>query len=373
MMSGEATGMLLVVVAGILAAALSFLEVVLTDWKLPYYSLFGTAELLLGLALAMIIAMTGELRKMDSQQWKWVWLRGFIGSWNFTLSLLALTLGAPLGDVSALQTINVVFAALFGLIFLGEQLNKLHATSVVLSLVGAVLVSKPDALFQRETSVPWVGYLLALGAGLLTAAMFIAARKSQGTSSLVLSCSVCVQEGVVQWIIVLTGLVKEDPVHATVSTPGLTGASLTVLILIVFLYFFAMNAGSQMCPAVTSSMIFTSVPMTLGYLAQTFYQRDAPQVVTVLGALLMLLAVSLMAVARSKMSTASNMAEDRVEPKCLESESTTSGSDIVARAPSTESLASFIAAEFAGLSPSSANAIRLRSTVQAVTVGAASA
>eukprot|EP00441_Pelagodinium_beii_P002639 CAMPEP_0197688262 /NCGR_PEP_ID=MMETSP1338-20131121/105170_1 /TAXON_ID=43686 ORGANISM="Pelagodinium beii, Strain RCC1491" /NCGR_SAMPLE_ID=MMETSP1338 /ASSEMBLY_ACC=CAM_ASM_000754 /LENGTH=372 /DNA_ID=CAMNT_0043270455 /DNA_START=20 /DNA_END=1138 /DNA_ORIENTATION=+ len=372
-MSGEITGMLLVGGAGILAAALAFLQVVLTDWKLPYYSLFGTAELLLALALAIIIAMTGELSKIDSQQWKWVLLRGFIGSWNFTLTLLALTLGAPLGDVSALGTINVVFAALFGLMFLGEQLNKLHVTSVVLSLVGAVLVSKPDALFQSDASVPWAGYLLALGAGLLNGAMFIAARKSQGTSSLVLSCSVCAQEGVVQWIIVLTGLVKEDPVHATVSTPGLTCASLAVLMLVTLVYAVAMNAGSQMCPAVISSTIFTSVQMTLGYLAQTFYQREPPQVITMLGAVLMLLAVLLMAVGRSKTSTTSNMAEDRVEPECLESEFTSYTSDIVARAPSTESLASFIAAEFAGLSLSSANAIRLRSTVQAVTVGAASA
>eukprot|EP00449_Zooxanthella_nutricula_P017924 CAMPEP_0198528566 /NCGR_PEP_ID=MMETSP1462-20131121/25226_1 /TAXON_ID=1333877 /ORGANISM="Brandtodinium nutriculum, Strain RCC3387" /LENGTH=54 /DNA_ID=CAMNT_0044258391 /DNA_START=81 /DNA_END=241 /DNA_ORIENTATION=+ len=42
---------------------------------LPYYALVGTAQLLLGAALAAVAWRSGQVAIVESSKWKWVFLR----------------------------------------------------------------------------------------------------------------------------------------------------------------------------------------------------------------------------------------------------------------------------------------------------------
>ena len=61
--------------------------------------------------------------------------------------LLAQQVGVPLGDIGALNSVNVVIAACIGQAFLGESTTLLHALGVALAVAGGVVQS---ALFNVD-------------------------------------------------------------------------------------------------------------------------------------------------------------------------------------------------------------------------------
>lgn len=163
----------------------------------PYSAILGTAIIFLGCILACYMWSKGELSKLARRQWVWVVVRGICGTLTYILILLATIVGAPLGDASALQSINVVAAALLGRVFLGESLRALHICALAFSVIGAIIVSKPQALFGAAPAddAALLGYVLALLAGTASGGTFIAARKSQDVHPLIMTMSVCFQEG----------------------------------------------------------------------------------------------------------------------------------------------------------------------------------
>merc|ERR1712232_1349731 len=108
--------------------------------------------------------------------------------------------------------------------FLGEPLTLPHVLALVSSLVGAVLISKPEALFGANSSarnLAWFGHALALASGLSSGGLFIASRKSQGISPLVMSFSVSLQEGLSLWLVTSIGLVEDGPLEPLLETPAM--------------------------------------------------------------------------------------------------------------------------------------------------------
>jgi len=345
-------------IAGAAPPFLMVLEEVSKEIEIPYYASIGTAEVFLVFVVAVAILCRREALKTG--QLKWVLLRGFFGTMSFVLSLLAVSLGAPLGDVNALGSINVVVAALLGRLFLGEDLRLLHVLALCCSVLGAFMVSKPEVLLGLKKSdgvMPWLGYGLALLSGFCWGGLFIASRKSQDVSVYIMTFSVWVQEAAACWIVSLTGVVQEAPRSMIIGAPlrmlAFTSAICVMMVIVVV----TCTLGSQKCPAAVSSTILTSVQMSLGYALQTFTHSDPPQLLTLLGAGLMLLAVSLMALARW-MGQKPQSSEAELEEVQSPISSTSMRSN--------SSLASFIASEFSGL-PMEA----LRQRPAAVVVGRA--
>jgi len=126
----------------------------------------------------------------------------------------------------------------------------------------------------------------------------------------------------------------------------------------------AISLGSQMCPAVASSTIFTSVSMTLGYVAQSMIHHQRPEALTGAGAFLMLLAVALIALARRWESRSVSSRE--IEDSLLSHKDDEATEDDLAAGSQVESLVSFIAAEFSGLSRTSKSVRRRRAFLETV-------
>ena len=83
--------------------------------------------------------------------------------------------------------VDIIAAAFFGLIFLGETINYLHFIALFLSAVGALFISQPEFLFGSDGHENHLGSVLALLSGFFQAASFICARKSQHMSVAVLT------------------------------------------------------------------------------------------------------------------------------------------------------------------------------------------
>jgi len=356
MSSGSETrGMAMMAVAAACTSSCTILCSLVSQLQIPYYRLSGAAELLLAFGLMVTIFAKGEISKVQPHQWKWILLRGAFGSATALLGWIAVAVGAPVGDASALGSVNVVVAALLGRVFLGEPLRFLHILALVSSVVGAFIVSRPGAAtedVQQTLAHPvWLGYSFALAAGICSGGLFIASRKSQDISPLLMSFSVSFQEGICLWTVATFGLVEDGPLEPLIASPYLGMAWMTVFVMIFLVTIGSMTVGAQECPALASSAIYTSMSMSLGYVAQTLIHRQHLQPMKVAGAALMLLAVVLIAAARwwnAKAVSARELEESLLDTAGQEAEAPEA---IAGEAKSKQiaNLASFIAAEFSGV------------------------
>merc|ERR1712039_549128 len=145
------------------------------------------------------------------------------------------------------------------------------------------------------------------------------------------------------------------------------------MVILTFAAITTNTAGSAMCPAAMSSTIYTWASMFFGYLAQTILFAMAPDLVTLMGAALMLAAVVIMASARLSKALPGDDAQHEHMPDSANSTTDT----MEANDGDTESLASFASSEFAMWAPHE-KSVRQRFTANNVTevsaqkIGAAS-
>jgi len=367
MVARELGGMLIMAVAAASASICMTLCSLVKELQIPYYRLSGSAEIVMAAVLMIAILIKGELARVQAHEWKWIVLRGAFGSATAILAWAAVAEGAPVGDASSLGSVNVVVAALLGRAFLGEPLSLFHILALVCSLVGAVLVSKPEAIMGTTGSnvnTAWFGHALALASGLSSGGLFIASRKSQGISPLVMSFSVSLQEGVSLWVVTSIGLVEDGPLEPLLASPAHGMGLFLSFFLLLAVCVYTISLGSQLCPAAASSTIFTSVSMVLGYVAQSMIHHQHPDAFTKVGAALMLVAVALIALARWWQSKAA--AARHLEALLLPEDGGKVSEDVPAADEKAESLASFIAAEFSGLAHPSKSIRQRRLLVTAV-------
>mmetsp|Transcript_79372 Transcript_79372/g.164784 ORF Transcript_79372/g.164784 Transcript_79372/m.164784 type:complete len:380 (+) Transcript_79372:60-1199(+) len=370
MVSKEVKGMVLMAGAGLLATSEENISTAMQQAQLPYVALLGTSTFL----VAILLATTGGMKKicrLPSWQWKWVFARGFAGAARQSLTLLAISTGAPMGDISALQSVNVVVSAVLGGAILGEPMRRLHALALACSVAGAVLISKPTTLVGLGDAADephWFGYGLALLGGMLGGGAFIAARKLQGVDQVVPVNSVTLHQSLCLFFLSVSGLAHDPPPFASIVAKPLASFGVCVMTLLIGgLATCMMSLGGMWCPAAASSTIFTSVGMTLGYSFQILFQGKHPDVLSLCGAFLMFAAVVLMAFARRYYTqlpgpekTIDQMATDKAISDQQQPEQ---------EADDDESVVTFIASEFSGLS---GRRPRLRPAVAAVAAAAAS-
>ena len=79
---------------------------------------------------------------------KWLMLmRSIFGTMAFFFELVAIYL-MPISLAIVLYFTQPVFASVFGFIFNGEKLNKFDIFGVIFSLMGVIIVSKPEIILD---------------------------------------------------------------------------------------------------------------------------------------------------------------------------------------------------------------------------------
>eukprot|EP00927_Polykrikos_kofoidii_P013002 TRINITY_DN15663_c0_g2_i1.p1 TRINITY_DN15663_c0_g2~~TRINITY_DN15663_c0_g2_i1.p1 ORF type:complete len:409 (-),score=46.20 TRINITY_DN15663_c0_g2_i1:93-1235(-) len=285
---------------------------------------------------------------------RWVLLRGGFCTATFVCQMLAVNLGAPLGDVATLTSINMIVAALFGRVMLDEKLNWFHALGLISSGAGVTLIARPPFLFGGGdlSAGLWVGYVLAVASGICQASIFICSRKSQKVSEWIDGISALGQAAVgLLFIPYAVGLERAPWVEIA----GLTYTEIfwTVVLALACATCTSMQSwAAKRCPAAISAMVSTSTSMLFGYLGQIVFFDTQPVLSTLIGAVLMMIGVIMVIVAsRARVASAKKAAaktameaeeaarrEDGVAPVNQESGET--------RDDETESLAEFIHTEF---------------------------
>jgi len=256
-----------------------------------------------------------------------------------------------MGDVAALTSVNMVVAAFLGRVLLGEALRWIHLFALACSLVGATLISQPSFLFPDSGSGSdsrWVGYVLAPASGFFQAFVFISSRKSAGTSAWLHLLSTMAQCGLAGLLLPFLPAVSDHTLEPLGELPLLAVGWLALILGSIFVTSLSTSVASRWCPAAVSATTTTAVRMSCSYTAQVLLFGEDLGALTLLGAALMLVGVVAMAGARAAGPRAEPQAEAADGSPALPLEALREAAGEEAE---TESLASFIAAEFVDRSP----------------------
>jgi len=265
-------------------------------------------------------------------------------SWSasFVALIFSVQLQTPLGDVAALTSGNVVLAALLGRIFLGEELRWCHLASVLCSILGALLISKPDIFVGgRTTSAPVAGFVLAAASGFFDACILICSRKSAKTSSWFHSLSAEMQSSLVFLLLTYSPFVDRIQFAPILAEPFQAVGWIAALFTLDTLNIVVYCTAAQWCPAGLSATVNTAANMVVGYMVQVIFFGTSAEPTTVIGASMMLLGVVAMACVREP-GPALDLAV-MSEPA--------NNSSVAMEDDETESMGSFAASEFVDQEP----------------------
>eukprot|EP00929_Paragymnodinium_shiwhaense_P026185 TRINITY_DN15619_c0_g1_i1.p1 TRINITY_DN15619_c0_g1~~TRINITY_DN15619_c0_g1_i1.p1 ORF type:complete len:413 (+),score=64.29 TRINITY_DN15619_c0_g1_i1:89-1240(+) len=340
-------------------------------WEWPAFCMTGYSFLGAALSFGVVLAWT-QPDLPERRAVKWVLLRGFSGAANFMLQSLAVEFGAPLGDIATLTSINMVLAALLGFVALGEKPHPLHVGALLCSIAGATLIAKPEFLFGRREAASaymWIGYLMALGAGFFQACLFVASRKSAKVRVQWHGVSAMSQTGVVFLIYPFMVNQLSDSILVTSKFTTEMAAWIAPMCLGAMLATTLQSRAAKLSPAAISAVINTSSSMSSGYFAQVMFFDTPPDLPTVCGAVLMLIGVCIVIMLRVHEARGAKRQPQAPTLPVQETDETPAADD-----DETQSLSSYIASEFSGISPSSkltgARQRRGSSTAEAQVVGA---
>merc|ERR1712224_793294 len=194
-------------------------------------------------------------------------LRAVFGTFSFLTGIIAVQIGAAPGDVAAITSINIVFAALLGHMFLKERLRCVHIMALTLSICGATFIGRPEALFGTSQSgrSSLAGNVLALISGFLISCVFICARKSTDISMAHMASLTAAVASPICFVLPFAPFIEEAPFSVALASPktlaGLVGVTITIIVLGIALD----TIGSVMCPAAVSATVRTTSSMVCGY------------------------------------------------------------------------------------------------------------
>eukprot|EP00425_Heterocapsa_triquetra_P042271 CAMPEP_0195095188 /NCGR_PEP_ID=MMETSP0448-20130528/46700_1 /TAXON_ID=66468 /ORGANISM="Heterocapsa triquestra, Strain CCMP 448" /LENGTH=113 /DNA_ID=CAMNT_0040129355 /DNA_START=39 /DNA_END=377 /DNA_ORIENTATION=- len=110
-MSSEMFGVFLMAMTGLMMTLELVTSKVIQSMDWPYWYMYSGSMVLFAVVVAVALYFNGT--KMPKQQdIKWVLSRSLCGVMQWTLSVLAVTIGASPGDVAALTSVNIIAAAL---------------------------------------------------------------------------------------------------------------------------------------------------------------------------------------------------------------------------------------------------------------------
>lgn len=294
MVSTEMCGILLMMASGFCVTIDMVTSRMIEDSGWPYwYLVSGTC--LVATAACLLFIYVSKTAWPEQKDMKWVIARSLLESLHWHSTILAVIIGAAPGDVAALTSVDIIAAAFFGLIFLGETINYLHFIALFLSAVGAIFISQPEFLFGSDGHENHLGSVLALLSGFFQAASFICARKSQHISVAILTFFSLLLAVFMSLLPPLLPMVHSAGWQPVVAEPLKAVALLLILLLLSTLSIALPAAGGTKCPAAVSATVITSSCMVSGYVSQVAFFHEVPDLLTLMGAASMLLSVVLMA------------------------------------------------------------------------------
>jgi len=345
-------GMLTMALQGVLMSAQIVSSKVMISAGWPFYRILGFAHLM-GMLVYALVAIAVQAKLPERRAWKWIVSRGLCSVLAFTGMSCAVQLGAPAGDVAALTSVNTVFAALMARAFLGEPLQYLHIIALLCSVCGAVLIARPSFLFgtpaDGAASPSSFAYAFAVFAGFCLSCIAICARKAADTSVWLFNLSPAAWGAVYFMLLPLSPLVDDSSLQSLLDSPAEGTGWIVFHIILLILAIATNSAGSMWCPAAVSATVNSTSRILCGYVADVLLFRLAISPLSLAGAGLMLSGVIVMALVRTPTSAKSAAeAEEGMQPASEGDEN--------------ESLASFVAAEFAQQEGHESTALRQRKT-----------
>jgi drug/metabolite transporter (DMT)-like permease len=253
--------------------------------------------------------------------------RGIVGGLAFLCYFYSMT-ALPLGDATALLSLNPVITVLAAAVFLNEQIRISHIFAAGASLTGSILIAKPSFLFGQgdgtsssDVSYPTMGYLTAILGTCLGAAVFILIRRAGkgGVHTLQLLFSWCVFGILYSFVLGVIGpLVLGVESHFVV--PPTWESWIYVLGVCIFgsLGHLLMNFAARHAPAGLASIIRSSGIMW-SYVLEILVFHQVPQMMTVGGVSLILGSLAVIGIEKhhhqssSSSGTSSNHASGRDE------------------------------------------------------------
>eukprot|EP00403_Amphidinium_massartii_P001273 CAMPEP_0178381212 /NCGR_PEP_ID=MMETSP0689_2-20121128/5864_1 /TAXON_ID=160604 /ORGANISM="Amphidinium massartii, Strain CS-259" /LENGTH=411 /DNA_ID=CAMNT_0020001383 /DNA_START=52 /DNA_END=1283 /DNA_ORIENTATION=+ len=325
MVAKEVLGALVMSSLGILDTALVVSYRVFLDRQWPAIRLQAFAFFLVSVALSAGLCIV-RLPAPEKKHRKWIALRGVCGILAFAFDILATRTGMAAGDLAALTSVNTVISAILGRVFLGEVLGFAHVISMVSSVVGAVLLTKPGPLSTTGAqSVSPLGVVLAAASGFATASLFICSRKSAKISPLYLCTGTAVVGCPLLWLVAALPMVDDFSLSQPLQEePGLFVFAILALSVLSLVAILCLSAAAQWCPAVVSATVNTGARMVVGYVAQALFFGLTPEPITLVGA--SLLFVSVVVVAWARVPEAARLAASGSETNLSPSTAATSDS-----------------------------------------------
>lgn len=331
----------------------------LTERGLPDFLLISMAMAVQGLC---VLAWAAVARPMlpEKGSCKWLLAAGLFFAGSFTAMVLAVRVGLPLGDFAALNSSNIVFATFMGRAFLGERLHWAHSIAVVSSFAGALLIAKPEFLFgskEGASDEAWLGAALALASGFCDAGIYICARKTEAASPVWLVATFSLF-GTVSSFAVAALQDGGLPLAVIVAEPLMAAGWTMVLFVTGFVGIVLFTCAAQWCPAAASATIDTATRMISGYAAQMVLFAASLNVLTLAGAACMFLSVAIMALMQPQAD--SNVSDNAASDIAEVVEAGVAAPPLTGEDDDNESLASFIASEFASPAPREPRSMPLR-------------
>uniref|UniRef100_A0A6U6JN63 EamA domain-containing protein n=1 Tax=Zooxanthella nutricula TaxID=1333877 RepID=A0A6U6JN63_9DINO len=344
---GLSTAVALLLTSGVFfTAGLSLVKVVKAQgW--PELVIQGSGYAVSAVGIGVFIAARG-LGLPPRGQRRWVLACGGFMAASLSCLIVAMSAGAPLGDVSALVSMNVVLAALLGRVLLGESLRGVHTISVFCSIAGSLLISRPKIIFGGGAAVgdpdvpstAWVGYVIAPVGGLLEACTLICARKCRGASEWHIAFALYAEGSLMLWALALLPGMQPQPFARPAAAPaealGWVAAMTSLDLPSMVLY----SVGAMAMPAAMTATVGTANRMIMGFVAEGLLFGTPIHPLTGAGAACMLVGVAIMAFFKgeSVVTTAPDAACEAGQPEAD-----------VPMDDDVSSVASFAAMEFVGI------------------------
>lgn len=102
------------------------------------------------LGLSWLIATRAGIRPVLGTHRRLLILRGALGSIALSSFYFSLT-HLPLGEATLIQYMNPVFATLLAAVFVGERIGKGEILCLAASLIGVLLIARPQAIFGAHS------------------------------------------------------------------------------------------------------------------------------------------------------------------------------------------------------------------------------
>ncbi|GGK62481.1 DMT family transporter [Amphritea balenae] len=106
--------------------------------------------------------------------------RGVVGAVALICVYYAVTT-LPLAEATILQYLHPIFTALLAFLFLKEAVQRSTLICILLSIIGLVIMVKPDLLFGTVSELPLISVLAALAGALGSAIAYVIVRRLSQT------------------------------------------------------------------------------------------------------------------------------------------------------------------------------------------------